>query len=168
VASAHLPNGGFVVLHDEEALGPGTGNPAAITEASVVGTSSYRSAGAHQDVTVEVTDEIDADTRYVAMAVKDGDGDESFDAEADGPYTVSGNPIWEAASFTIREPTATPSPTPTATPTAIEDTDTRTEPPTEAEATDSPTPADGPGFVATVALLALIGTVVALGRRRDP
>jgi PGF-CTERM protein len=168
VASARLPNGGFVVLHDEEALAAGTGNPAAITEASVVGTSSYLSAGAHQDVTVELTDEIDADRSYVAMAVKDGDGDESFDAEADGPYTVSGNPIWEPASFTIREPTATPSPTPTATPTAMEDTDTRAETPTETEAPASPTPADGPGFVATVALLALIGTVLALGRRRDP
>jgi PGF-CTERM protein len=165
VSSVTLPNGGFVVLHEEEALGTGTENVDAITGESVVGTSGYLSAGSHDEVAVQLSTEIQEDTSYVAMTVKDGDGDESFDAEEDGPYTVRGNPIWESASFTIQEPTDTPTATATDVPTEEAGTSTATEMVDESES-PTPTPASGPGFGGAVAVLAVLGTILGFGRHR--
>jgi PGF-CTERM protein len=174
VDSVNLPSGGFVVLHDEEALGTGASDPDAITEASVVGASAYLSAGTHEDVEVELTESVESGEQYLAMTVKD-DGSEAYETSADGPYLVRGNPIWEPASFTVRESTAT------ATETEIpaddgeeggdqteaaetESTETARNPETDEPATTS---GSSPGFGVTLAILALVGAVCGLARRRD-
>jgi PGF-CTERM protein len=171
VDSLNLPSGGFVVLHDKQALGTGASDPDAITESSVVGTSTYLSAGTHQDVEVELTESVESGEQYLAMAVKD-DGSEEYETSADDPFLVRGSPIWEPASFTVRDPTATA----TATPADDGDDGDQTEAPeTESTATamnpgtDEPTTtsASSPGFGVTLAVLALVGAVCVLGRRRD-
>jgi PGF-CTERM protein len=166
VDSVKLPRGGFVVLHEREALGTGATDPDAITEASVVGSSGYLSADTHDDVEIELTESVESGEEYVAMAVKD-DGSEAYETAEDDPYLVRGSPIWEAASFTVREPTSTATATQTATASAD---DEATETPTAMEtATDEPTetPADSPGFGATLAVLSLLSAVLIAGRRRN-
>jgi PGF-CTERM protein len=165
VKSVRLPKGGFVVLHDMEALDNGANNADAVTGASVVGVSSYQSAGLHEEVTVSVDADIDGTATYAAMVTKD-DGDEEFDAEVDRPYTVGGNPIWESASVTFQEPTATPTPEETATP--APETATPTDTATAAADASTSTPASGPGFGGALAVISLLSSVVALRRRGGP
>jgi hypothetical protein len=166
VSSVTVPNGGFVVLHDKEALGAGSGNPDAITAESVVGTSAYLSAGSHDDVTVDLSGQIDEETTYVAMVVKDQDGDESYAADTDRPYLVGGNPIWEGASFTIHEPTATPTDTATATETTDTQTETEAEVGAETEESQATTSASSPGFGVVLSAVVALATVLVGARRR--
>jgi hypothetical protein len=101
VDSATLPNGGFVAVHDStlrtqnDPLG------------SVRGTSTYLPPGTHHDVRVDLSDSFTASDTAVAMAVRDTDGDETYEfvasnGEVDGPYTdIEADAVVDAATLTV-------------------------------------------------------------------
>lgn len=146
VAEATLPEGGFVVVYN--------------ASGGIVGVSEYLDNGTHEDVTLEVSPEFSRSQVAVAE-VRADDGDESFNASADAPYTNdNGQPIGDTAYVTVEETeTATPTATATATPTATESDETATT-----AATDEPTETSGPGFGIAAALVALVGAAL-LARR---
>jgi len=87
VASIAVPDGGFVVIHD-----------ANITEGRVVesirGSSEFLEAGAHENVTVELSESLNETQELFAVAYRDADENETFDyvtsnRTIDGPYTRS-------------------------------------------------------------------------------
>ncbi|WP_394296466.1 PGF-CTERM sorting domain-containing protein [Salinarchaeum sp. Harcht-Bsk1] len=92
-----LPEGGFVTIHDDS-LTDGD------TFGSVVGTSGYLAAGTHENVTVTL-ESGQASGTYHAMAHQDTNGDRAYsfvasNGEADGPYTMDGNIVMDAAEVT--------------------------------------------------------------------
>jgi len=96
VDSVTLADGGFVTIHD------GSVTEGAVFE-SVRGTSEYLSPGTHENVTVALDDELDADATLVPMAHRDTDGDQTYDfltseGADDGPYTAGGAPVVTTAS----------------------------------------------------------------------
>jgi len=98
VDEIHLPDGGFVTIHDDSLT---DGN----TLGSVVGTSAYLESGTHENVTVELTDTVETGT-FHAMAHRDTDGDRAYtfvssNGEADGPYTVDGEIAMDDANVTV-------------------------------------------------------------------
>ncbi|WP_080508432.1 DUF7282 domain-containing protein [Haloparvum sedimenti] len=93
-----LPEGGFVTIHDASLA---DGN----VLGSVVGTSQYLEAGTHENVTVELTDEVD-DGTFHAMAHQDTDDDRQYtfvssNGEVDGPYTTDGDIVMDDANVTV-------------------------------------------------------------------
>ena len=93
-----LPEGGFVTIHDNSLT---EGN----VLGSVVGTSTYLEAGTHENVEVTLDDSVD-DGQYHAMAHQDTDDDRAYEftssnGEVDGPYTVDGDIVMEAANVTV-------------------------------------------------------------------
>jgi len=111
VASATLPEGGFVTIHDSTLLdGEVTG--------SVIGVSEYLDAGDHEDVDVDLyegvpgaefdDDELSEDETLIAMPHLDTDDDEEYtfvetEGEEDGPYTEDGEPVTDAAEITVED-----------------------------------------------------------------
>ncbi|WP_206424455.1 PGF-CTERM sorting domain-containing protein [Halorubrum sp. CSM-61] len=98
VDEVHLPDGGFVTIHDSS-LTDGD------TLGSVVGTSAYLESGTHENVTVELTDAVETGT-FHAMAHRDTDGDRAYafvssNGETDGPYTVDGDVAMDDANVTV-------------------------------------------------------------------
>jgi PGF-CTERM protein len=98
VDSVTLPDGGFVALHDAS-LSDG-----AVLE-SVVGSSAYLEAGTHENVTVRLDDPLSETGTLVAMPHTD-DGDRIYEfvsanANADGPYTMDGGAVTDAANVTV-------------------------------------------------------------------
>jgi PGF-CTERM protein len=96
VDSVTLADGGFVTIHD-----------ASVTEGavfdSVRGTSAYLAPGTHENVTVTLADELDADATLVPMAHRDTDGDQTYtfvesEGSEDGPYTAGGEPVVTTAA----------------------------------------------------------------------
>jgi len=164
VDSAQLSDGGFIVIHDSSLL---EGEVAG----SVVGNSEYLEAGSHEDVTITLDEPMDEDFTAIAMPHLDTNGNEAYDfPDADGPYTENGSAVTASANVTV---SAEPPETETEPPeTETEPPETETEPPetetepmdTETEATT--TAAEGPGFTAAIALIALIAAAL-LAVRRD-
>ncbi|MXR41952.1 PGF-CTERM sorting domain-containing protein [Halobaculum sp. WSA2] len=147
VAEATLPDGGFVVVYN--------------ASGGIVGVSEYLDEGTHEDVTLEVSPAFSR-SQVVVGEVRTDDGDESFNASADQPYTnENGQPIGEAGYVTVEQTeTATPTATATATETATA-TDGGDD---TTAATDEPTETSGPGFGVAAALVALVGAAL-LARR---
>jgi PGF-CTERM protein len=84
VREVYVADGGFVTIHDAS-LGEGE------TLASVRGSSSYLSAGVHENVTVTLEDPIENTSTLVAMPHRDTDGDRIYEfvsgnGQVDGPY----------------------------------------------------------------------------------
>jgi predicted ribosomally synthesized peptide with SipW-like signal peptide len=92
-----LPEGGYVVLHNE--AGP------------VIGNTDYLSPGTHGnlEITVPNADDIideddDGDTTVVAMAHKDTDDDQTYDfPNADGPYTIDGDAVVDPGVVNVED-----------------------------------------------------------------
>jgi hypothetical protein len=96
VASANLSEGGFVVIHAEDNGSAG----------AVLGNSSYLANGTTEDIQIDLSQNITANTTLVAMAHQDTDGDEVYEFDGgslDGPYTEDGAPVTDAASITIEQ-----------------------------------------------------------------
>jgi len=96
VDSVTLADGGFVTVHD------GSVTEGAVFE-SVRGTSEYLPPGTHENVTVALDSELEADATLVPMAHRDTDGDQTYDFLSsegvdDGPYTASGAPVVATAA----------------------------------------------------------------------
>ncbi|MFB6177180.1 MAG: PGF-CTERM sorting domain-containing protein, partial [Halobaculum sp.] len=100
VQNVTLPDGGFVVLHDES-LGEGA------VLGSVVGASSYLSPGTHENVTVRLESPLSNTSTLTAMAHRDTDGDRIYEfvssnGTADGPYTgMDGNLVVDPGTITV-------------------------------------------------------------------
>ncbi|MDT3436591.1 BGTF surface domain-containing protein [Haloarcula sp. 1CSR25-25] len=164
VDSAQLSDGGFIVIHDSSLL---EGEVAG----SVVGNSEYLDAGSHEDITITLDEPMDENFTAIAMPHLDTNGNEAYDfPDADGPYTANGSAVTASANVTV---SAEPPETETEPPeTETEPPETETEPPetetepmdTETEATT--TAAEGPGFTAAIALIALVAAAL-LAVRRD-
>jgi hypothetical protein len=169
VDGAVLPEGGFVLLHDEQGLAAGD------AVGSVIGISSHLSPGSHQRISVTLASPLqDGRTGVVAGVYRDSNGNGlsdfvSTDGNDDGPYQIDGERVVDAAVVTVPTPTTTTEPTPTPTPTSTTPTRTTTPPTTitstrqggeagDEEGDDDPGTVDGGGdgfgIVAAVAGLA--------------
>jgi len=101
VASATLPEGGFVTIHDDTVGDDAIG--------SVVGTSDYLESGTSSDVEVSLDESIESAGTFFAMPHLDTNGNEAYDfvsseGGADGPYTTDGGDIVLAdAQVTVEE-----------------------------------------------------------------
>jgi hypothetical protein len=99
VDTATLPDGGFVAVHDQSLLeGDAVG--------SVVGSSAYLEPGTAENVTVELDEPLDANGTLIAMPHRDTNENEVYDfvtsnGTEDGPYTVDGDPVTDAAAVTV-------------------------------------------------------------------
>ena len=110
VASAALPEGGFVAMHDSSLL---DGNVAG----SVIGVSEKFDAGTYSDVMVPLysgvpgqdfggQSSLDGDQTLIAMPHKDTNGNGTYDfitsgGEQDGPYTQDGEAVVDDAKITV-------------------------------------------------------------------
>jgi len=109
VDEATLPDGGFVTIHDSSLLeGEVTG--------SVIGVSEYLESGDHEDVDVDLyedvpgaefdQDELTEDQTLIAMPHLDTNDNEEYDfveseGEDDGPYTEDDEPVTDDAEITV-------------------------------------------------------------------
>lgn len=168
IASATVPNGGYVVVHTT----PIQQNDLA---ASVIGASSYLSSGGHQNIRIALETTISDTTELVAIPHRDTDGDNVYEFGApnfpgDGPYTAGTGPVTDRASVTALTDTPVPSESNTPTPTLEPlETSTLSATPVPSSTTDPPstTSSDGtpgttgPGFgvVGTLSGIALGSTV---------
>jgi predicted ribosomally synthesized peptide with SipW-like signal peptide len=91
-----LPEGGFVVLHNETLLTQGD------AAGSVIGNTAYLTPGTHGNLEIEVADPPndivddngDGDSTVIAMAHKDTNDNQTYDfPNADGPYTIDGSAV---------------------------------------------------------------------------
>ncbi|MFW5977801.1 MAG: DUF7282 domain-containing protein, partial [Halohasta sp.] len=84
VDRVRLSEGGFVVITDDDG--------------SIVGVSPYLDAGSHQNVEIDLSNEVTVETTLTAVGVADTDDDETFDAdEDDQPYVdVDGEPVTDS------------------------------------------------------------------------
>ncbi|EFW90606.1 hypothetical protein ZOD2009_17970 [Haladaptatus paucihalophilus DX253] len=108
VASATLPKGGFIAIHDDRLL-----DGKALE--SVIGVSDALDAGTHETVDVELFDvkgtEFDSkmleeDATLIAMPHVDSNGNEEYefvssDGQTDGPYTADGEAVVDDAMVSI-------------------------------------------------------------------
>ncbi|WP_336358225.1 DUF7282 domain-containing protein [Haloarcula sp. CGMCC 1.6347] len=162
VDSAQLSEGGFIAIHAGNASG------------DVVGNSEYLEAGSHEDITITLDEPMDEDFTAVAMPHQDTNGNEAYDFPGDDdPYTQNGSAVTDSANVTIVEEDQTEAPD-TETETEAPDTETETEEETDAPATDEPatdesetTAAEGPGFTAAIALIALVAAALLAVRRNN-
>ena len=146
VDSATLSRGGFVTIHDGTLLeGEVIG--------SVRGTSDYLKAGSHSDVEVSLDDPYEEDGTAIAMAHRDTNGNQEYDfvdseGESDGPYvTDGGDPVLDDAELTVESDDMDEGMTEDGDTTATDESD-----------------GDGAGFGAVVALVAVVGAVLAARR----
>jgi PGF-CTERM protein len=98
VASATLPAGGFVTIHDATVTSDAIG--------SVRGTSSYLDAGNHSDVSVSLDDPVTESGKLFAMPHRDTNDNQQYDfvsseGGADGPYTAGDEIVLDAATVQI-------------------------------------------------------------------
>jgi len=97
VDGTYMSNGGFMVIHEDNAGG------------AVIGNSEYLEAGFHNAIGIELDNQLSDTTTVVAMPHTD-DGDETYEFPVlgqDGPYTRSaidgsGNPVNPAVVDTAR------------------------------------------------------------------
>jgi PGF-CTERM protein len=93
-----VPEGGFVTIHDNTLT---EGN----TLGSVVGTSAYLEPGTHEDVVVQLDDDVE-DGTFHAMAHQDTNDDRAYtfvssNGQEDGPYTIDGDIVMQNANVTV-------------------------------------------------------------------
>jgi PGF-CTERM protein len=152
VGSASLSQGGFVTIHDGSLLDGATLD-------SVRGTSEYLDAGMHSDVEVSLDTPYEEDGTVIAMPHLDTNDNEAYDFVSsegtdDGPYTnANGDIVLDDAALTV-EGGSMGDTTETEADGGMDD---MTE-------TDGDSSADGAGFGAVVALLAILGSVLAARR----
>jgi len=103
VESASVPDGGFVVVHDESLV------DRAIID-SMLGQSAFLEPGVHRDVTVELDDPLEESQRLIAVLYRDENENEEYDfvtsnRTVDGPYTREGQrkAVHDFASITVGE-----------------------------------------------------------------
>ncbi len=139
VDEATLSRGGFVTIHDGSLLdGEALG--------SVRGTSDYLEAGSHSDIEIELDDPYEESGTAIAMPHRDTNDNQEYDfvsseGEADAPYlTEGGDAVVADASLTVESMDEGMN----------EETDT--------------SDGDGAGFGAVVALVAVVGAVLAARR----
>jgi PGF-CTERM protein len=95
VGSVFLPEGGFVVAHDER-LADGE------AVESVRGASDYLAPGLHRNVEIVLDDPLGEDETLTPMAHRDTDGDEAYEfPDADGPYTEDGGAVVASGAVTV-------------------------------------------------------------------
>jgi hypothetical protein len=125
VRSVTLPQGGFVIVHNESYLRGGDPTQTAI------GLSGYLSAGTHQNVSVAlVNGSVQQSQTLVAVPAQDTDNNQTYDyVRSDGfrdvPYTAENGAVTDRAAVTVAS-----SATPIASPSQ----------PTSAVTTDTPHP----------------------------
>jgi hypothetical protein len=98
VRNVTVPEGGFVAIHDDRLLeGEAVG--------SVVGVSEYLEAGAHENVTVELSENVTfvENETLIAMPHLDSNGNETYDfvtsnGSEDPPYTANGSAVTDDAT----------------------------------------------------------------------
>ncbi|WP_226042426.1 PGF-CTERM sorting domain-containing protein [Natrinema sp. DC36] len=94
-----LSEGGFVTVHDASLFeGDVFG--------SVVGTSEYLEAGAHENVEIALDERLTASQTVVPMAHQDTNDNNKYDFPAsegdeDGPYTANGEAVVDTAKLTV-------------------------------------------------------------------
>lgn len=97
VGVARIPDGGFVVVH-EEGSAPDEG---------VLGVSATLPAGYHTDVPVRLDEPVDDGQTVLAMLHKDTNGNDLFDhpeqAAQDPPYRRDGEPVADEATLSTGE-----------------------------------------------------------------
>jgi PGF-CTERM protein len=164
VASAFLPNGGFVTIHDSTVSDDPIG--------SVRGTSEYLEPGTSEDITITLDEPFTETQAAIAMPHRDTNGNQTYDfvsseGEDDAPYLNADDQIViDSADYTVATPTATPSEeTPTATATATATAEAPTE--TMEPGTEPPTTTTGgqAGFGVIVALIAFLAAALIAVRR---
>ncbi|WP_135824530.1 DUF7282 domain-containing protein [Halorussus ruber] len=108
VQSVTVPEGGFVVVHDESII---EGN----VVGSILGQSGYLAPGLSENVTVELNQSLNQSQRLVAVVYRDSNDNQQFDfvasnRTADGPYTkvdsreaVNGIAVIEVTDETTNE-----------------------------------------------------------------
>lgn len=97
VAEAVLPDGGFIVIHDDRVEEDPLG--------SAIGESEYLEPGEHMDVEVQVAFVAQGESTLYAMLHEDTNGNEEYDFEdsegqEDGAYTANGEAVMEEATIT--------------------------------------------------------------------
>lgn len=156
VASAELPDGGFVTLVDENG--------------TAVGRSNYLEPGRHENVSASLSTPPYESQTIRAELVADRNGDGSYDGGSDTAYVRNGSAVTDTASVdfpsvptrtqTATPPqTATPTPEPTATPYPIL-TETPLDPSSGASQSSVPLPFSVP-------VIALLGAALLLARGRN-
>jgi hypothetical protein len=110
VQSVTLPEGGFVVIHDNGVV------EGEVVE-SILGVSDYVEPGTHENVTVEVDPSLNQSQELIAITYRDSNGNREFDfvtsnGTADGPYTevdsreaVNGMAVVDVTDETANETT---------------------------------------------------------------
>lgn len=133
----------------------------------IIGASSYIEPGRVTDrsVSLDVTRE---SSGVVIVEVWFDDGDETFNATADNPYTTGGFPVRDTAFAPVeteglRGVTATPTATPVTETTVTDGATTTTG---EMDATTGETDTTTPGFTIVIGLVAVLGAAVLAARRR--
>ena len=107
VDNVSMASGGFVTIHDSSLL---AGN----AFESVIGTSAYLEAGAHENVEVALDEPLEEDETLIAMAHRDTNANQTYDfIESEGaediPYlTAADEPVTDEAVVTIGEATEEP------------------------------------------------------------
>lgn len=107
VDAARLPDGGFIVIHDERLMDGDA-------QASVIGASGSLTAGYHGDVPVQLDREIDRSETLTAMLHRDTNGNQVFDwpddPRTDHPYSIDGDPVTDQATVSPQSSNASPIP----------------------------------------------------------
>ena len=99
VDRTELADGGFIAVHDSSLLDGATLD-------SVVGVSGYLGAGVHEDVRVELDDELDEEDTLIPMPHRDTNDNEEYDfvdsnGSEDGPFVnVDGGAVVDTATVT--------------------------------------------------------------------
>jgi PGF-CTERM protein len=153
VRSVTLQDGGFVTVHDASL------QDGAVFD-SIRGTSEYLEPGTHENVTVSLSAPVEESTTLV----RDTDGDESYtfvesEGAADGPYLGSGGAVVASAQVTTQMDNG--SMTEEMTDGAMTDGAM-----TDGETATESTGGSGPGFTATLALVALLAAALLVVRTR--
>ncbi|UPV74117.1 hypothetical protein M0R89_16450 [Halorussus limi] len=121
-----VPEGGFVVIHEAESAAAGAEGTATKTTAAlattmvgtttaaeqmdqqytagaVIGNSTYLEPGVHQNVTVQLDEQIQGDQVLIAMLHQDTNDNQQYDFPgADDPYTVDGQPVTDWANVSVQ------------------------------------------------------------------
>lgn len=175
ITSVTLPDGGFVIVHNQSHLR--SGDPLS----TAIGLSRYLPAGTHRNVTVALIDEsVQQEQTLVAIPSRDTNGNETYDyIRSDGfqdvPYTAQNGSVTAQAvvsrSDTQRSPgTVSPSSsatmmttTPTTSASVPLTTASRTPPqPITSTLTETPESEDGVGNWLSSPPLIVVGVLVAL------
>ena len=99
VDRTELADGGFIAVHDSSLLDGATLD-------SVVGVSGYLGAGVHEDVRVELDDELDEEDTLIPMPHRDTNDNEQYDfvdsnGSEDGPFVnADGGAVVDTATVT--------------------------------------------------------------------